>query len=282
VYNSPKSTSARTFKNVRVFFEGRSRFDIVDNMRDDDVIVRPWILLDPNHSAYEIQKDSSLTQLRIGNGLDSKLTAREILDAHTGSISTNGYGIFNLFSNGKLVPLDNLERYIDQNNNVSLRLNLHSRDGVVKQEKIGIEQGVGYLVESVEYVCVPPNISLEMIQSTSGGLRVTTHKGGYFDPGFKGTVVGEVELADEQTNRCLHHKEQVFAFALQRHREPTTMPYGVGSNYQEQVGVQYAKYFAAKIDPKSVIGWQTRLGVDAVIGSVNGAQDVLDFFKPIR
>ena len=274
VTNSPKSTSARKFEDVRVFFEGRSQFDETHNVKDKPVIVKPWILLDPTHFRSYLYPGLDLTQLRISQGVDTKLSAQEILEEH------KKYGIVNIIDEkGNITPIETLD--IDPNNNIRIRLNLRSRDGKKFAEKITIHPKQGYLLESKEYLRVPSHLSLEMIQYSASAIRTITHKGGYFDPGFEGTVIGEVESV-EDVSRDVHDGEHIYLFAVHRHREPTIRPYGNNSNYQKQIGARYSKNFdPAIVDPKTIIGWVTKKTDKIMDLRKKAHQNVFDFYDPI-
>jgi deoxycytidine triphosphate deaminase len=209
---NPKSSHARIFTDPRMIFEQSTITD--EFSTTGPRIVKPWFVIEPKFINIALKQGMPVSQLRVSCGQDAKLTASEIREIHAKT------PIFFEMYRGSYRPLADLD--IDENNDVRLRLNLTSRNAKQHLDSIKLHPQKGYLLESIEFVKVPEQLSIQMTQYTSSSVRVITHKGGFFDPGFCGTVVAEVELL-EQSPRVLMDKTVLFSMGLFWHKKPTSV-----------------------------------------------------------
>ena len=257
---SPKSSIGRVFCYVRLLTDRTRCFDEI-HYHHDQAPLHSWLLIQPLVYNVIVHPDLAMTQLRFFQGHDPQLSNKELAEeavAQPYLTTADGGTVDHIVAQGLEVHLDLQGK---QNQGVvalRARPNVHPIDLGEKGklnpidfyeplrangDGLAVEPGEHLLVASQEVITIPTNRSGEMHPSSHIGVQGQTHFAGFFDPGFSGTVVGE--LRSDENARTLRHGDPLTRFTVFRNNQPANS-YGVaiGSHYKDQRGIQVPKFFA--------------------------------------
>lgn len=241
--NTPKSTTGRTFQDTRALSANQSTLDyFVHNEFDTDEPKRIWLSVQPKIHATRMRVGQALSQLRIIEGDDARLTSKELreMNAHDPLLYSVAEDLFGDFRPAPLQLIDG---------ELMLKLSLHSPNGHNKRDKLEARTGDCWILFTKEYMHIPKNVCAEMCSYSPDQIRGPLHYAGFFDPNFKGQAVIELSA---QEDASLIHNMPIVRFVFYRMRETPKHPetgnefvYGanIGSSYSGQRGPQIAHHF---------------------------------------
>ncbi len=209
-YTNPKSTSGRLRVHVRLLVDGVSRYD---SLPRNDGNRELWVSIIPQAMPVIMSEGEKLNQLRL-------FTEDTRFDEFNLEVSMARHSL--LFDrDGKEIKYRDI-KVSDEDGSVLLTLDLslvevgwesfgsarvldmNKRDHysplgffeplVAKYESIKLRKGGFYILQSLEYVRVPPELACEMVpmDERSGDFR--SHEAGFIDPGWgwneDGSILG--------------------------------------------------------------------------------------------
>jgi dCTP deaminase len=274
---NPKSSAGRIDLDTRLLVDGVPEYDEVPNGYKGPL----YTLLEPQFFPILFSAQESLNQIRIYKGARS--------DIELGNTALlREYKKYNMFYNkeGKPIPLSDIPDYrirrgltltIDLSDEIvawrakpsidpidigkKAELNpfdyfepIYKKD--LKNEQLLLIPGEFYLTSTKELVRIPSGLCSEMEAYTKEAGDVLTHEAGFFDEGFgfgkNGEVLGASAVLEQRAVRpTAYHDGQIVAkLVFEYMRNFSEKPYGIGSNYQGQRGIKFAKWFKSPQSPE--------------------------------
>ena len=207
---NPRSTTGRTFLHVRVVADGVPRYDSLPSDFSGDI----WLLVKNDIFSCLLLEDDELVQLRLFNS-DTRLDEK---------LLNTMYKEKPLLFSGKGEPLSYSDLAI-RDNDGSLVMTLAIPDGhagwktrftnkpvkfskknnaqdffesvITKDGTIDLDPRTGLILSTKEVLWVPENMAAEGVRVDDRAGNYMSHRAGYFDPGFKGTITLEITGANE-------------------------------------------------------------------------------------
>lgn len=208
---NPRSTTGRTFLNVRVVADGVPRYDSLPSNFDGSV----WLLVKNDIFPCLLLEDDELVQLRMfysDTRLDEvalrKLYQRKALlsDASGKQFPYSDLAIRD--NDGSLVmtlsiPKGELAgwktkvtsrpvKFSKENKASNFFEKVFSEDGT-----LDLDDRTGLILSTKEVLWVPDTMAAEGVRVDDRAGNYMSHRAGYFDPGFRGTITLEITGANE-------------------------------------------------------------------------------------
>lgn len=207
---NPRSTTGRTFLNVRVVADGVPRYDSLPKDFQGDV----WLLVKNDIFSSLLLEDDELVQLRLfysDTRLD-EIALRKLYQEKPLLSDTSGkqYSYDELAvrdNDGSLVmtlaipvgPVGWKTRFTKkpvkfskQNKAKDFFEVVSSGDGT-----LDLDNRTGLILPTKEVLWVPDDMAAEGVRVDDRAGNYMSHRAGYFDPGFRGTITLEITGADE-------------------------------------------------------------------------------------
>lgn len=267
---NPKSSAGRIDLDTRLLVDGVPEYDEVPNGYKGQL----YVLLEPQFFPILFSSQESLNQIRIYRGARSDIEL-------TNTALVREYKKHKMFYNkeGKPIPLSEIPDYRIRR---GLTLTIDMSDEIVawqakptvdpidigkkaeldpfdffkpiykkdlENDQLLLIPGEFYLTSTKELVRVPSGLCAEMEAYTKEAGDVLTHEAGFFDEGFgygkNGEVPGASAVLEQRAVRpTAYHDGQIVAkLVFEYMRDFSEKPYGIGSNYQGQRGIKFAKWF---------------------------------------
>jgi len=267
---NPKSSAGRIDLDTRLIADGVPEYDEIPNGYSGAL----YTLVEPQFFPILFSAQESLNQIRFYKGARSDIEL-------TNTSLIREYKKYNMFfdKEGKPVPLSSIPDYRIRR---GLTLTIDLSDEIVawqakptvdpidigkkgelnpwdyfkpiyrkdlENDQLLLIPGEFYLTSTKELVRVPSGLCAEMEAYTKEAGDVLTHEAGFFDEGFgfgkNGEVLGASAVLEQRAVRpTAYHDGQIVAkLVFEYMRNFSEKPYGVGSNYQGQRGIKFAKWF---------------------------------------
>lgn len=207
---NPRSTTGRTFLHVRVVADGVPRYDSLPSNFDGDI----WLLVKNDIFSCLLLEDDELVQLRLFNSdtrLDEKSlrslykktpllfnTENEPLPYSDLAIRDNdGSLVMTLaiskgFAGWRTKFTSKPVKFSKKNNARDFFEQVVTQDGT-----IDLDPRTGLILPTKEILYVPDNMAAEGVRVDDRAGNYMSHRAGYFDPGFRGTITLEITGANE-------------------------------------------------------------------------------------
>lgn len=207
---NPRSTTGRTFLNVRVVADGVPRYDSLPADFQGDI----WLLVKNDIFPSLLLEDDELVQLRLfysDTRLD-EVVLRKLYKKKALLCDTLGqpyqYSSLAISDNdGSLVMTIAIPKglagwktkftskpvkFSKRNCAEDFFDKAYSKDGT-----LDLDSRRGLILSTKEIVWVPENMAAEGVRVDDRAGNYSSHRAGYFDPGFKGTITLEITGASE-------------------------------------------------------------------------------------
>lgn len=202
---NPRSTTGRTFLSVNVVCDGVPRYDTVPKGFTSDM----WLLVRNDIFSCLVLEDDELVQLRLFYS-DARLSQESIIHLYKVSpllMSFDGqpidYSKLPVNDNdGSLVmtlsiPIgqagwrtkftDRPVKFSKKNRSLDFFEPAYSSDGT-----LSLDNRTGLILPTKEVICVPNNMAAEGVRVDDRAGAWNSHRAGYIDSGFKGTITLEI------------------------------------------------------------------------------------------
>ena len=207
---NPRSTTGRTFLHVRVVADGVPRYDSLPANFDGDI----WLLVKNDIFPCLLLEDDELVQLRLFYS-DTRLGETALRKLYTKEpLLCNGSGKPYLYRNlairdndGSLVMTLAIPKgfagwrtkftskpvkFSKKNNAEDFFDQVVSKDGT-----LDLDSRTGLILSTKEVLWVPSTMAAEGVRVDDRAGNYMSHRAGYFDPGFRGTITLEITGASE-------------------------------------------------------------------------------------
>lgn len=247
---NPRSTTGRTFLNVNVVCDGIPRYDTVPKGFTGDM----WLLVRNDIFSCLVLEDDELVQLRLFHS-DARLNQESIIKLYKQSplfLSLQG----ELIDYEKLLVNDNdgslvmtLSIPIGQagwrtkftNRPVKFSKENKASDffepAISTDGTLTLDNRTGLILPTKEIIRVPNNIAAEGVRVDDRAGAWDSHRAGYIDTGFEGTITLEITGSDE----TIRDGTSALKVKFERTASPVVKPYTKG--YSGQVTALLGRNF---------------------------------------
>lgn len=251
-----KSSAGRTDLFCPVLADGCKEFNVVPSGYEGSL----YQLLVPQSFAVRNLVGHDFVQLRLFEGQRKFLTGYELEYLHRQNPLVVNDTPTHITDEGLMLHLD-LQSYspeylvaipngkpIDvqtRNNNPAFYFRHKQKDS---QGRLFLERNEFLLACTVEEIQIPPHVCSEMLPYREYQGEIRSHYAGFFDPGFRGTIVCEIRNIGTAPI-ILSHGQPIAMCRYEALRALPSSQYGAAvegskqSHYQGQTGVRLAKYF---------------------------------------
>ncbi len=234
---NPRSTTGRTFLNVRVVADGVPRYDSLPAKFRGDI----WLLVKNDIFSCLLLEDDELIQLRLFYSdarLDEigvqKLYQEKPLLSTTDGVSCLYSDLPIRDNDGSLVmtvavPIgvagwktkftSKPVKFSKENNASDFFVQVTSDD-----HTLDLDSRSGLILSTKEVLWVPDDMAAEGVRVDDRAGNYMSHRAGYFDPGFKGTITLEITGANE----TIRDGTSALKVKYERLASKATMPYVKG------------------------------------------------------
>jgi dCTP deaminase len=207
---NPRSTTGRTFLNVRVVADGVPRYDSLPVDFQGEV----WLLVKNDIFPCLLLEDDELVQLRLfysdtrlDEGALRKLYEKKALLSRTNGKQYSYSDLAIRDNDGSLVmTLAIPVGVVGWKTKITSKPVKFSKENKASDffEKISSDDGTldldsrtGLILPTKEVLWVPENMAAEGVRVDDRAGNYMSHRAGYFDPGFRGTITLEITGANE-------------------------------------------------------------------------------------
>jgi dCTP deaminase len=207
---NPRSTTGRTFLSVRVVADGVPRYDSLPKDFDGDI----WLLVKNDIFSCLLLEDDELVQLRLFNS-DTRLDEKSLsslykekpllFSAKNEPIAYSDLAVRD--NDGSLVMTLSIPkghagwRTKFTSKPVKFSKKNSARDFfdqvITNDGTIDLDPRTGLILSTKEVLWVPDNMAAEGVRVDDRSGNFMSHRAGYFDPGFRGTITLEITGAHE-------------------------------------------------------------------------------------
>lgn len=258
---NPRSTTGRTFLSVSVVCDGVPRYDSVPKGWTGDM----WVLVNNDIFSCLLLEDDELVQLRLFHSdtrlnqgeLDEQYQSVPLLFDHTGTpidcrglpISDNDGSLLMTLSipnagvtqgapaaGWKTKFTDKPVKFSKENYAYDFYERITSYDGT-----LDLDSRTGLILATKEILYVPSDMAAEGVRVDDRAGRWDSHRAGYFDPGFKGSITLEIAGSGE----TIRDGTSALKVKYERLSSSAQSPYAKG--YSGQIGALLGKNFLDKV-----------------------------------
>ena len=249
---NPRSTTGRTFLSVNVVCDGVPRYDTIPKGFTGDM----WLLIRNDIFSCLVLEDDELVQLRLFYS-DARLSQENIIDLYKISpllLSLDGqpidYSKLPVNDNdGSLVMTlfiptgqagwrtkftDRSVKFSKKNRALDFFEPAYSTDGT-----LNLDNRTGLILPTKEIICVPDNMAAEGVRVDDRAGAWNSHRAGYIDSGFKGTITLEITGGYE----TIRDGTSALKVKFEKTSTPVTSPYTKG--YSGQVAALLGRNFVS-------------------------------------
>jgi dCTP deaminase len=240
---NPRSTTGRTFLNVRVVADGVPRYDSLPPLFSGEV----WLLVQNDIFSSLLLEDDELVQLRLFYS-DTRLDEDQLKELYSREpLLLNVEGVPYAHSNlaisdndGSLVMTLSIPKgssvgwktkftnkpvkFSKENKMGDFFEQVYSHDGT-----LDLDSRTGLILPTKEILYVPSNMAAEGVRLDDRAGNFMSHRAGYFDPGFKGAITLEITGANE----TLRDGTSALKVKYEKLSSPATNPYKAGYSGQK-------------------------------------------------